>query len=58
MVFALLAIGPARAESLVVSLSFNRLAVTSSYTGASVAVFGAVERDGQAGRAPAPTTWW
>ncbi len=41
-----------------VSLSFTRLAVTSSYTGASVAVFGAVERDGQAGRAPAATTWW
>ncbi len=41
-------VAPARAESLVVSLSFTRLAVTSSYTGASVAVFGAVERDGQA----------
>ncbi|AWN50005.1 hypothetical protein DK419_11800 [Methylobacterium terrae] len=43
-----IAIGPARAETLVVSLSFNRLAVTSTYTGTSVAVFGAVERDGQA----------
>ncbi|AWN52533.1 TIGR02186 family protein [Methylobacterium sp. 17Sr1-1] len=45
---ALLAAGPARAESLVVSLSFNRLAVTSTYAGTSVAVFGAIERDGQA----------
>ncbi len=48
MVLGLLSIGPAQAESLVVSLSFNRLAVTSTYTGTSVAVFGAVERDGQA----------
>ncbi|TNC16218.1 hypothetical protein FF100_02900 [Methylobacterium terricola] len=45
------AAGGVRAESLVVSLSFNRLAVTSTYTGTSVAVFGAIERDGQvAGR--------
>ncbi|NGM35472.1 hypothetical protein G4G93_16345 [Methylobacterium sp. DB0501] len=43
-----MAVGAARAESLVVSLSFTRLAVTSTYTGASVAVFGAIERDGQA----------
>ena len=48
LLLGLLSIGPARAESLVVSLSFNRLAVTSTYTGTSVAVFGAVERDGQA----------
>ncbi|KMO32929.1 membrane protein [Methylobacterium tarhaniae] len=47
LLFALAA-GSARAESLVVSLSFNRLAVTSTYTGTSVAVFGAIERDGQA----------
>ncbi|GJD50991.1 hypothetical protein OPKNFCMD_3742 [Methylobacterium crusticola] len=40
--------GPARAETLVVSLSFNRLAVTSTYSGSSVAVFGAIERDAQA----------
>ncbi|TGE01485.1 hypothetical protein EU555_04990 [Methylobacterium nonmethylotrophicum] len=39
---------PARPEALVVSLSFSRLAVTSTYTGTSVAVFGAIERDGQA----------
>ncbi|ACA17506.1 conserved hypothetical protein [Methylobacterium sp. 4-46] len=39
---------PAAAESLVVSLSFTRLAVTSTYAGASLAVFGAIERDGQA----------
>ncbi|KMO39764.1 membrane protein [Methylobacterium variabile] len=44
----LLLAGPARPEALVVSLSFNRLAVTSTYAGTSVAVFGAIERDGQA----------
>ncbi|MGF3024846.1 TIGR02186 family protein [Methylobacterium aquaticum] len=49
VILGFLAIGPASAESLVVSLSFNRLAVTSTYTGTSVAVFGAIERDGQAG---------
>lgn len=43
------AVGTGRAESLVVSLSFSRLAVTSTYAGTSVAVFGAIERDGQAG---------
>ncbi|RVU13176.1 TIGR02186 family protein [Methylobacterium oryzihabitans] len=37
------------AETLVVGLSFNRMAITSSYAGASVAVFGAIERDGQGG---------
>lgn len=40
---------PARAESLVVSLSFSRLAITANYAGASVAIFGAVERDAQTG---------
>lgn len=44
----LLAAGAAEAETLVVSLSFSRLAVTSTYTGSSLAVFGAIERDGQA----------
>ena len=38
---------PARAESLVVSLSVSRLAITANYAGAAVAIFGAVERDGQ-----------
>ncbi|MFE1600320.1 TIGR02186 family protein [Methylobacterium sp. ID0610] len=38
---------PAAAESLVVSLSFTRLAITSNYAGSSVAIFGAVERDAQ-----------
>ncbi|PIK70834.1 hypothetical protein CS379_22570 [Methylobacterium frigidaeris] len=49
VILSLLGLAPARAESLVVSLSFNRLAVTSTYTGTSVAVFGVIERDGQAG---------
>ncbi|MEH3145881.1 MAG: TIGR02186 family protein [Methylobacterium frigidaeris] len=46
---ALLTLGvvPARAETLVVGLSFNRMAINSTYAGASVAVFGAIERDGQ-----------
>ncbi|KMO13085.1 membrane protein [Methylobacterium platani JCM 14648] len=48
LLLAVLAFGPAQAESLVVSLSFNRLAVTSTYAGTSVAVFGAIERDAQA----------
>ncbi|MGY2051292.1 TIGR02186 family protein [Methylobacterium sp. JK268] len=45
---------PAAAEALVVSLSFTRLAVTSTYAGASLAVFGAVERDGQAAARQGP----
>ncbi len=39
--------GSARAESLVASLSTSRVAITSNYTGASIVVFGAIERDGQ-----------
>jgi uncharacterized protein (TIGR02186 family) len=38
---------PAAAESLAVSLSTARVAITSNYTGASVVVFGVVERDAQ-----------
>jgi uncharacterized protein (TIGR02186 family) len=46
---ALLAAGtaPAGAESLVVSLSSERVAITSNYTGSSVVLFGAIERDAQ-----------
>jgi uncharacterized protein (TIGR02186 family) len=43
----LLAAGPARAENVIVSLSTSRVLISSNYTGASIAVFGAVERDAQ-----------
>jgi uncharacterized protein (TIGR02186 family) len=36
---------PAWAESLVTSLSTHRVAITSTYTGAEIVVFGAIERD-------------
>jgi len=39
--------GRTAAETLVASLSTARVAITSNYTGASVAVFGMVERDAQ-----------
>jgi uncharacterized protein (TIGR02186 family) len=41
------AAAPAAAESLLVSLSSERVAITSNYTGSSVVVFGAIERDAQ-----------
>lgn len=40
-----LAIGPAGAEDLVTALSTGWIAVTSNFTGATVTVFGTVERD-------------
>jgi uncharacterized protein (TIGR02186 family) len=43
----LLAAAPARAETLIASLSTSRVAITSNYTGASIVVFGAIERDAQ-----------
>jgi uncharacterized protein (TIGR02186 family) len=47
-VLALLALAvPARAETLIASLSTSRVAITSNYTGASIVVFGAIERDAQ-----------
>jgi uncharacterized protein (TIGR02186 family) len=36
---------PACAESMIVALSSHRIAITSNYTGAQLAVFGSVERD-------------
>ncbi len=42
-----LAGGPAAAETMVTSLSSHRVAITSNYTGASIAVFGVIERDAQ-----------
>lgn len=47
---ALLAALPAaaaRAETLAASLSTSRVAITSNYTGASIVVFGAIEKDAQ-----------
>ena len=38
---------PAAAEALTASLSTDRVAITSNYTGASLAVFGLIERDAQ-----------
>ena len=40
-----LAITPAAAERLIVSLSNHRVMVTSSYTGVDLVLFGSVERD-------------
>ena len=37
----------ARAETLITSLSSHRVTISSNYTGSSVAVFGAIERDAQ-----------
>lgn len=45
--FIAAAAGPAAAESLVVSLSSERVAITSNYTGSAVVLFGAIERDAQ-----------
>jgi uncharacterized protein (TIGR02186 family) len=42
-----LAAGPARAETLIASLSTSRVAITSNYAGASIVVFGAIEKDAQ-----------
>jgi uncharacterized protein (TIGR02186 family) len=42
-----IAVSPASAETLVASLSTSRVAITSNYTGASIVVFGAIERDSQ-----------
>jgi uncharacterized protein (TIGR02186 family) len=39
--------GPASAETMVTSLSSHRVSITSNYTGTSIAVFGAIERDAQ-----------
>ncbi len=39
--------GEVLAETIVASLSTSRVAITSNYTGASIVVFGAIERDSQ-----------
>lgn len=47
LVLAGLWAGPAAAETLVTSLSSHRVLINSNYTGTSIAVFGAIERDAQ-----------
>jgi uncharacterized protein (TIGR02186 family) len=42
---ALMAASPAAAERLVTSISASRVLITSSYTGADLVLFGAIERD-------------
>ncbi|MET0531827.1 MAG: TIGR02186 family protein [Microvirga sp.] len=44
---ALFALSPAQAENLITSLSNHRVLINSNYTGTSIAVFGAIERDAQ-----------
>lgn len=41
------AAGPAAAEALITSLSSPQVSITSNYTGSSIVLFGAIERDGQ-----------
>jgi uncharacterized protein (TIGR02186 family) len=45
--WSLLLAAPAAAETMVTSLSSHRVAITSNYTGSSIAVFGVIERDAQ-----------
>ena len=40
-------LAPASAETLITSLSNHRVLITSNYTGTSIAIFGAIERDAQ-----------
>ena len=47
LLLGLMAAAPARAESLVVSLSTSQVAITSNYTGAAIVAFGAIEKDAQ-----------
>ncbi|MDF2689944.1 MAG: hypothetical protein K0Q80_2910, partial [Microvirga sp.] len=47
LLIAFLTIGSARAENLITSLSNHRVLINSNYTGTSIAVFGAIERDAQ-----------
>jgi uncharacterized protein (TIGR02186 family) len=44
-IITLFAAAEARAENLVISLSTQRVAITSNYTGADIAVFGVIQRD-------------
>ncbi len=44
---ALPALSPARAETMITSLSTHRLQITSNFTGSEIVLFGAIERDAQ-----------
>lgn len=48
----LLAVAPASAERLIVSLSTNEVAIGSNYTGAQLVLFGVTERDAQTADRP------
>jgi uncharacterized protein (TIGR02186 family) len=43
----LVAAGPARAETMITSLSTHRLQITSQFIGSEIVLFGAIERDSQ-----------
>lgn len=47
LLFLLASLAPARAETLITSLSNHRVLINSNYTGTEIAVFGAIERDAQ-----------
>jgi len=47
LLLLLLGLAPARAETLITSLSNHRVLINSNYTGTSIAIFGAIERDAQ-----------
>lgn len=47
LLFVLAFAGSASAETLITSLSNHRVLINSNYTGTSIAVFGAIERDAQ-----------
>jgi uncharacterized protein (TIGR02186 family) len=47
LVLALAAVPSVHAETLITSLSNHRVSISSNYTGTSIAVFGAIERDAQ-----------
>jgi uncharacterized protein (TIGR02186 family) len=47
LLIVLSCLSPASAETLITSLSNHRVLINSNYTGTSIAVFGAIERDAQ-----------
>ncbi|WP_296570483.1 TIGR02186 family protein [Phreatobacter sp.] len=47
VILALLAVLPARAETMVTSLSTHRLQITSNFVGSEIVLFGSIERDAQ-----------
>ncbi|MBM6582259.1 TIGR02186 family protein [Microvirga sp. BT689] len=47
LLLLLISLVPAKAETLITSLSNHRVLINSNYTGTQIAVFGAIERDAQ-----------